>query len=202
MLLLLKLLFYCKFGRRVCRERLSELTDSNCILLRIMSNFISSIALSWYACWSYSYWAPKLLCYCFWQPPPFFSKSVTFRCHVACLISFDPWCLFAWLFFHAFLVMSSLIPYHLWACLHWLSCLRITLKCASWCWQIVPVTCFACIFLTVTPFGVLFICNLISFSCTLCLCYCLLLLTNLKYGLGQNSTKSFNCCAALSVCHV
>src|ERR1041385_1115815 len=46
---------------------------------------------------------------------------------------------------------------------------------------------------------VFFICNLISFSCTLCLCYCLLLLTNLKYGLGQNSTKSFNCCAALSV---
>src|SRR3954462_3884921 len=54
-------------------------------------------------------------------------------------------------------------------------------------------------FLTVTPFGVFFICNLISFSCTLCLCYCLLMLTNLKYGLGQNSTKCFNHHAALSV---
>src|SRR3954471_19158094 len=53
--------------------------------------------------------------------------------------------------------------------------------------------------LTVTPFGVFFICNLIIFSCTLCLCYCFLLLTNLKYGLGQKSTKSFNCRAALSV---
>src|SRR4051812_1809022 len=53
--------------------------------------------------------------------------------------------------------------------------------------------------LTVTPFGVCLICNLISFSCTLCLCYCLLLLNNPKYGLGQNSTKSFNCRAALSV---
>src|SRR3954468_16471450 len=41
------------------------------------------------------------------------------------------------------------------------------------------------IFLTVTPFGVFFICNLISFSCTLFLCYCLLLITNLKYGLGS-----------------
>src|ERR1041385_508180 len=61
---------------------------------------------------------------------------------------------------------------------------------------------FCFIFLTVTPFGVFFICNLISFSCTLCLCYCLLLLTNLKYGLGQNSTKCFNCRGALSVCHV
>src|SRR3954463_6795667 len=48
-------------------------------------------------------------------------------------------------------------------------------------------------------FGVFFICNLISFSCTLCLCYCLLLLTNLKYGLVQNSTKCFNHRAALSV---
>src|SRR3954462_1197205 len=52
--------------------------------------------------------------------------------------------------------------------------------------------------LTLTPFAVFFICNLISFSCTLCLCYCLLLLTNLKCGLGQNSTKSFNHRAALS----
>src|SRR3954464_9483787 len=80
-----------------------------------------------------------------------------------------------------------------------LFCLFIALKYASGCWQIVPVTCFACIFLTVTPFGVFFICNLISFSCSLCLCYCLLMLTNLKYGLGQNSTKSFNCRAAFSV---
>src|SRR3954467_6283253 len=80
-----------------------------------------------------------------------------------------------------------------------LPCLFIALKYASGCWQFMPVTCFACIFLTVTPFGVFFICNLISFSCNLCLCYCLLLLTNLKYGLGQNSTKSFNHRAALSV---
>src|ERR1041385_6347379 len=65
--------------------------------------------------------------------------------------------------------------------------------------QHVCINCFAYIFLTVTPFGVFFICNLISFSCSLCLCYCLLLLTNLKYGLGQNSTKSFNHRAALSV---
>src|ERR1041385_4065500 len=57
-----------------------------------------------------------------------------------------------------------------------------------------------CLYLfNLTPFGVFFICNLISFLCTLCLCYCLLLLTNLKYGLGQNNTKSFNCCATLSV---
>src|SRR3954470_15412855 len=95
--------------------------------------------------------------------------------------------------------MASLIPYHLWGCLHLFSCLFIALKYASGCWQIVPVTCFACIFLTVTPFGVFFTCNLICFTCTLCLCYFLLLLTNLKYGLGQNSTKSFNHRAALSV---
>src|ERR1041384_8275730 len=66
------------------------------------------------------------------------------------------------------------------------------------CWQIVFQTCFACIFLTVTPFGVFFICNLISFSCTLCLCYYLMLLTNLKYSLGKNSTKCFNHREALS----
>src|SRR3954470_21331936 len=95
--------------------------------------------------------------------------------------------------------MASLIPYHLWGCLHLFSCLFVALKCASGCWQIVPVTCFAYIFLTVTPFGVFFICNLISFSCTLCLCGCLLMLTNLKCGLGQNSTKCFNHRAALSV---
>src|SRR3954463_12285267 len=98
--------------------------------------------------------------------------------------------------------MSSLIPYHLSACLHCLICLCIALKYASGCWQFMPVTCFAYIFLTVTPFGVFFICNLISFSCALCLCYCLLLLTNLKYGLGQNSTKFFNRRVALSDMHV
>src|SRR3954467_14319682 len=98
--------------------------------------------------------------------------------------------------------MSSLIPYHLSACLHLFSYLCNALKCASGCWQFVPVTCFAYIFLTVTPFGVFFICNLFSFSCTLYLCYCLLLLTNLKYGLGQNSNKLVNHRAALSVCHV
>src|ERR1041385_8632619 len=53
--------------------------------------------------------------------------------------------------------------------------------------------------LAVTPFGVFFICNLISFSCTLWLCCCWLLLTNLKYGLGQNITKSFMHREALSV---
>src|ERR1041385_8432926 len=46
---------------------------------------------------------------------------------------------------------------------------------------------------------VFFTCNLIRISCTLCLCYCLLLLTNLKYGLGQNNTKCFNFCGVLSV---
>src|SRR3954468_13632078 len=98
--------------------------------------------------------------------------------------------------------MSSLIPCTFGACLHCLICLCIALKYASGCWQIIPVTCFAYIFLTVTPFGVFFICNLISFSCALCLCFCLLLLNNLKYGLGQNSTKSFNHCVALSDMHV
>src|SRR4051812_30568657 len=98
--------------------------------------------------------------------------------------------------------MSSLIPYHLSACLYCLICLCIALKYASGCWQFMSVTCFPHIFLTVTPYGVFFIRNLISFSCALCLCYCLLLLTNLKYGLGQNSTNSFNCRAALSVMHV
>src|SRR3954470_1356111 len=104
-------------------------------------------------------------------------------------------------FCYAFHVMSSLIPYQLSACLHCLSCLFIALKYASGCWQFMPVTCFACIFLTVTPFGVCLICNLISFSCDLCLCYCFLWLTNLKNGLGQNSTNSFNYCVALSGMH-
>src|SRR4051812_32391399 len=98
--------------------------------------------------------------------------------------------------------MSTVIPSTFEACLHCLTCLCIALKYASGCWQFIPVTCFARIFLTVTPFGVFFICNLISPSCALCLCYCLLLLTNLKYGLGQNSTKSFNCRVALSDMHV
>src|SRR3954462_2717482 len=95
--------------------------------------------------------------------------------------------------------MSTLVAYHFQACLHCLSCLFIALKCASRCWQIVFKTSFAYIFLTVTPFGVFFICNLISFSCTLCLCGCFLFLTNLKYGLGKNSTKSFNHRETLSV---
>src|SRR3954464_13663481 len=95
--------------------------------------------------------------------------------------------------------MTTVIPCTFGACLHCLTCLFIALKYASGCWQFMPVTCFACIFLTVTPFGVFFICNLISFPCTLYLCYCFLLLTNLKYGLGKNSTKSFNCRGVLSV---
>ena len=57
-------------------------------------------------------------------------------------------------------------------------------------------------FLTVALIKMFFTCNLISFSCTLCLCYCLLLLTNLKFGLGQNSTNYFNCRGVLSECHV
>src|SRR3954469_7970514 len=95
--------------------------------------------------------------------------------------------------------MYTLVAYHLEACLHCLSCLFIALKCASRCWQIVFQTCFACIFLTVTPFGVFFICILIRISCTLCLCYCFLLLTNLKYVLQKNSTKCINHRGALSV---
>src|SRR4051812_30642185 len=98
--------------------------------------------------------------------------------------------------------MSTLTTCMASSCLHLFSCLCNALKYASGCWQFMPVTCYACIFLTVTPFGVFFICNLISFPCSLCLCYCLLLLPNLKYGLGQNSTNSFNCCAALSDMHV
>src|SRR3954466_5851688 len=98
--------------------------------------------------------------------------------------------------------MSRLIPCTFEACLHFLSCLSIALKYASGWWQFVPVTCFACIFLTVTPFGVFFICNLISFSCALCLCYWLLLLTNLKCGLGKNSTNPFNYRVALRDMHV
>src|SRR3954464_7809676 len=52
-LLLLKLLFCCNFGRRVCRNRLSELSDSNCILLSIMSNFIPCISMS--CCCTFAY---------------------------------------------------------------------------------------------------------------------------------------------------
>src|SRR3954464_13617461 len=91
------------------------------------------------------------------------------------------------------------IAYQFEACLHCLTCLCIVLKCASRCKQHVPVTCPACIFLSVTPFGVCLICILTSFSCTLCLCHCLLLLTNLKYGLGQNSDKPVDHRAVLSV---
>src|SRR3954447_7728527 len=75
------------------------------------------------------------------------------------------------------------------------------MHCSKVCFlmlEIVFQTCFACIFLIVTPFGVFFICNLISFSCTLCLCYCLMLLTNLKYGLEQNGTNYLNCHGTLS----
>src|ERR1041385_3091561 len=76
------------------------------------------------------------------------------------------------------------------------------MHCSKVCFVMLAVCArnlFCLYLLTITPFGVFFTCNLISFSCTLCLCYCLILLTNLKYGLVQNSTKSFNCCAALSV---
>src|SRR3954464_55698 len=99
------------------------------------------------------------------------------------------------------LVMSTLTTCIASSCLHCLSCLCIALKYAPGCWQFMPVTCFACIFLTVTPFGGFFICNLISFPCALRLCYWLLLLTNLKCGLRQNSTNSFNYRVALSDMH-
>src|SRR4051812_11725237 len=59
------------------------------------------------------------------------------------------------------------IAYQFEACLHCLTCLCIVLKSASRCKQHVPVTCPACIFLSVTPFGVCLICILFSFSCTL-----------------------------------
>src|ERR1041385_3843187 len=83
-LLLLKLLFCCNFGRRVCPDRLSELSDSNCILLSIMSTFIPCISMS---------------CFCT------FAYRLPLFIHLMC------------------------------------------------------VTCLACIYLTVTPFGVFFICN-------------------------------------------
>ena len=38
--------------------------------------------------------------------------------------------------------------------------------------------------ITVTPIEMFFICNLTRIACTSSLCYCLLLLTNVKYGLG------------------
>src|SRR4051812_49583342 len=69
------------------------------------------------------------------------------------------------------LVMSTVNPCHFGACLQYVSCCCIALKCVTCCWQIVFITCDACIFLTVTPFGVFFICNLTRISCTLCLCY-------------------------------
>src|ERR1041385_3010311 len=80
--------------------------------------------------------------------------------------------------------------------------ITLVVHCSKVCFLMLAVCArnlFCLYLLTVTPFGVFFICNLISFSCTLCLCCCLLLLTNLKYGLGQNSTKCFNHRAALSV---
>src|ERR1041385_9110021 len=98
--------------------------------------------------------------------------------------------------------MSTLIAYQFEACLHFFSYLFIALKYASRCWQIVLQTCFAYILLTVTPFGVFFICNLISFSCTWYLCGCFFFLTNLKCGLGQNSNKLVNHRGHLVLCHV
>ena len=105
-------------------------------------------------------------------------------------------------FCHALPAMSTLVAYNFGACLHSLANCFFVLKCASRCKQHVLVTCPAYIFLSVTPFGVCLICILTSFSCTLCLCHCFLLLTNLKYDLGQISTKSLNCCGALSDKHV
>src|SRR4051812_24983171 len=103
---------------------------------------------------------------------------------------------------HGFLVMPNAIPYHFCACLHSVSICLIALKCATCRLQHVVVSCIAYIFLTVTPFGVFFTCNLTRISCTLCWCYCLLLLTNLKYGLGQNSTKCNNYRGVRNSCHV
>src|SRR3954470_21186116 len=94
--------------------------------------------------------------------------------------------------------MSTLLAYHFGACLHCLTCLFVALKCAPCCKQQVCITCFAYIFLSVTPFGVIFICNVISFSCRLCWCYCLMLITNLKCGLRQNNNKPVNAPVVLS----
>ena len=63
------------------------------------------------------------------------------------------------------------IAYHFGACLHSLANCFIALKYAPCCKQHVCITCFAYIFLTVTPFGVIFVWNLIRISCTLCWCY-------------------------------
>src|SRR3954466_8523059 len=94
--------------------------------------------------------------------------------------------------------MYTLVAYHFGACLRSLAKIFIALKYAPYCKQHVVITCSAYIFLTVTPFGVIFICNVISFSCRLCWCYCLLLLTNLKCGLGRNNNKLVNHRAMLS----
>ena len=115
-LLCWKLLFYCNFGWRLLRNRLSKLSDSNCILLSIMSTYITCIALSCLHSWSYLFLAPKLLCCCCWQPPLFFSKSVAFRCHVVFLISFDLLCLLPWFLF---------VPDHHYVC----SCSYISMSC-------------------------------------------------------------------------
>src|SRR3954469_7388685 len=103
---------------------------------------------------------------------------------------------------HALLVMSTINVYHFGACLQSVAYCFIDLKCATCCWQIRFITCDACIFLTVTPFGVFFTCNLIRISCTLCLCCFMLLLTNLKYGLGQNNSKYLICRGVPCECHV
>src|SRR4051812_38671444 len=89
---------------------------------------------------------------------------------------------------------------HFGACLHSVVVCFIALKSAPYCKQHVFISCVAHIFLTVTPFGVCFTCILIRFLCTLCWCHFFLLLTNLNYGLGQISTKSFNRCGHLVLC--
>src|SRR4051812_23244133 len=95
--------------------------------------------------------------------------------------------------------MSTLVAYHFCACLRSLSNCFIALVYAPCRKQHVCLTCFAYIFVTVTPFGVIFICNVISFSCRLCWFYRLMLLTSLKCGLGKNSNKLVNHHVVLSV---
>src|SRR3954470_24761592 len=100
--------------------------------------------------------------------------------YFSCLLQFHViWCMFA---FSSLLMHCSKVCFLMLAdCVPNLFCLYLFNRNSVWS---------------------VFICNLIRISYTLCLCYCLLLLTNLKYGLGQNSTKCFNCRGALSGCHV
>ena len=79
------LYFCCNFGRRVSRDRLSELSDYNCILLSVMSTSCPCIAMS---CCCILHIVISL----------FIQHKNNSFCHVVCLISFDPWCLFAWFF--------------------------------------------------------------------------------------------------------